>query len=79
MHSPAHEIDTAIHAHQGTGSHVADQAIVFDGEIPGAMSSHMVVLLGRALGGHDERDETRVPGQILSVQGEIFRAKPVLR
>jgi hypothetical protein len=43
---PAHEIDAAVHAHQGTGPHVADQAIVLDGQVASAVHAHLALILG---------------------------------
>lgn len=33
MSIPAHEIDTTINSYEGTGVHVANQAIILDGEV----------------------------------------------
>jgi hypothetical protein len=52
LHSPAHEVDATIHANQSTGSHVANQAIIFDGEVAGPGLPHLAFILGRTRGSH---------------------------
>jgi hypothetical protein len=37
---PAHEIHAAIDAHHGTRSHIANQAIVLDRQVPRAVATH---------------------------------------
>jgi hypothetical protein len=31
---PAHKVQTAVNAYQGTGSHIPNEAIVFNGYVP---------------------------------------------
>lgn len=57
MYSPAHIIDTPVHANQGTGSHVPDEAIVLDGKIASRELPHLPIAtgtVGRGIGRHGE-------------------------
>ena len=55
LHLPAHEIDATIHANQSTGPHVANQAVILDGEVAGPRLPHLALILGRTRGSHGER------------------------
>jgi len=57
MYSPAHIIDTPVHANQGTGSHVPDETIVLDGKIASRELPHLPIAtgtVGRGIGRHGE-------------------------
>ena len=53
MNSPAHEIDTSVHADEGAGVHVADHAIVLDRKITSQLRTARMPRMRRcAMGGH---------------------------
>lgn len=60
LNSPAHEVDAAVHAHQGTCVHVADQAIVLDWQVPSIVLPKLAV--GALRTGRHPRLDVRVSG-----------------